>query len=104
MREKLEASIYITVDTLKYLKKGGRVTPAAAAIGSVLNLKPVLTIQGEKLDSFSKLKRMEEREEDDVGCNGKGSDRAVCRTGDVSAGCVYLFGRRSRRMESRSGK
>ena len=47
-------SIYITVDTLKYLKKGGRVTPAAAAIGSVLNLKPVLTIQGEKLDSFSK--------------------------------------------------
>ena len=95
MREKLEASIYITVDTLKYLKKGGRVTPAAAAIGSVLNLKPVLTIQGEKLDSFSKSKRMEEREEDDVGCNGKGSYRAVCRTGDVSAGCVYLFGRRS---------
>ena len=54
MREKLEASIYITVDTLKYLKKGGRVTPAAALSGSVLNLKPVLTIQGEKLDSFSK--------------------------------------------------
>ena len=52
MREKLEASIYITVDTLKYLKKGGRVTPAAAAIGSVLNLKPVLTIQGEKLILF----------------------------------------------------
>ena len=56
MREKLEASIYITVDTLKYLKKGGRVTPAAAAIGSVLNLKPVLTIQGEKLDSYSKAR------------------------------------------------
>ena len=45
MREKLEASIYITVDTLKYLKKGGRITPAAAAIGTVLNLKPVLQIQ-----------------------------------------------------------
>ena len=45
MKEKLEASIYITVDTLKYLKKGGRVTPAAAAIGTVLNLKPVLQIQ-----------------------------------------------------------
>ena len=45
MREKLEASIYITVDTLKYLKKGGRITPAAAALGTVLNLKPVLTIQ-----------------------------------------------------------
>ena len=54
MREKLEASIYITVDTLKYLKKGGRVTPAAAAIGTVLNLKPVLTIQGEKLDAFAR--------------------------------------------------
>ena len=54
--EKLQASIYITVDTLKYLKKGGRVTPAAAAIGTVLNLKPVLQIQGEKLDAFSKVR------------------------------------------------
>ena len=54
--EKLQASIYITVDTLKYLKKGGRVTPAAAALGTVLNLKPVLQIQGEKLDAFSKLR------------------------------------------------
>ena len=58
MREKLEASIYITVDTLKYLKKGGRVTPAAAALGTVLNLKPVLTIQGEKLDAFAKVRGM----------------------------------------------
>ena len=56
MREKLEASIYITVDTLKYLKKGGRITPAAAAIGTVLNLKPVLQIQGEKLDAFAKVR------------------------------------------------
>ena len=56
MREKLEASIYITVDTLKYLKKGGRVTPAAVALGTVLNLKPVLQIQGEKLDSFAKVR------------------------------------------------
>ena len=54
--EKLEASIYITVDTLKYLKKGGRITPAAAAIGTVLNLKPVLQIQGDKLDSFAKVR------------------------------------------------
>ena len=45
MRERLEASIYITVDTLKYLKKGGRITPAAAALGTVLNIKPVLQIQ-----------------------------------------------------------
>ena len=54
--EKLGASIYITVDTLKYLKKGGRITPAAAAIGTVLNLKPVLQIQGEKLDAFAKVR------------------------------------------------
>ena len=55
-REKMQASIYITVDTLKYLKKGGRVTPAAAAIGTVLNLKPVLQIQGEKLDAYAKVR------------------------------------------------
>ena len=54
--EKLQASIYITVDTLKYLKKGGRITPAAAALGTVLNLKPVLQIQGYKLDAFSKVR------------------------------------------------
>lgn len=58
MREKLEASIYITVDTLKYLKKGGRVTAAGAALGAVLNIKPVLTIQGEKLDAFAKVRGM----------------------------------------------
>lgn len=54
--EKLESSIYITVDTLKYLKRGGRITPAAVAIGTVLNLKPVLQIQGEKLDAFAKVR------------------------------------------------
>lgn len=54
--EKLEASIYITVDTLKYLKKGGRVTPAGAALGAVLNIKPVLQIQGEKLDAYAKVR------------------------------------------------
>ena len=53
---KLESSIYITVDTLKYLKQGGRITPAAAAIGTILNIKPVLQIQGEKLDSFAKAR------------------------------------------------
>jgi len=55
-KEKHECSIYITLETLKYLKKGGRITPAAAAIGTVLNLKPVLQIQGEKLDAFSKAR------------------------------------------------
>lgn len=53
---KLESSIYITLETLKYLKKGGRVTPAAAAIGTVLNIKPVLQIQGEKLDAYAKAR------------------------------------------------
>ena len=57
-KESLDASIYIAVDTLEYLKKGGRITPAAAAIGTVLNLKPVLTIQGDKLDACSKTRGM----------------------------------------------
>lgn len=52
-QEKFESSIYIMLDTLKYLKKGGRITPAAAALGTALRLKPVLQIQGEKLDAFS---------------------------------------------------
>lgn len=51
----MQASIYIMVTTLKYLKKGGRVTPAAAAIGSLLKIKPVLTIQGDKLDKFAQV-------------------------------------------------
>lgn len=55
-REKFSSSIYITLDTLKYLKKGGRITPAAAAIGTVLKLNPVLQIQGEKLDAYAKAR------------------------------------------------
>ena len=55
-----DSSIYITVDTLKYLKKGGRVTPAAAALGTLLRIKPVLTIQGEKLDAFAKARTMKQ--------------------------------------------
>ena len=57
---KLESSIYITVATLKYLKKGGRLTPAVAAIGTMLRLKPVLQIQGERLDTFSKARTMQQ--------------------------------------------
>lgn len=59
-RVKMESSIYITVDNLKYLKKGGRITPTAAAIGTMLNLKPVLQIQGEKLDAYSKARGMKQ--------------------------------------------
>lgn len=53
---KFESSIYIMMDTLKYLKKGGRITPAAAAIATVLRIRPVLQIQGEKLDAFAKAR------------------------------------------------
>ena len=60
LREKFESSIYIMVDTLSYLKKGGRVTPAAAAIGTVLRIKPVLQIQGEKLDAYAKVKTLKQ--------------------------------------------
>ena len=65
IRQKLEetgpdSSIYITVDTLKYLKKGGRITPAAAALGTLLRIKPVLTIQGGKLDAFAKARTMKQ--------------------------------------------
>ena len=54
--DKFNSSIYIMLDTLYYLKKGGRITPAAAALGTILKLKPVLTIQGEKLDAFAKAR------------------------------------------------
>lgn len=57
---KFDSSIYITLDTLQYLKKGGRITPAAAALGTLLKLKPVLQIQGEKLDAFSKARTMKQ--------------------------------------------
>ena len=56
METKMESSIYIMLDTLHYLKKGGRITPAAAALGTLLRLKPVLQIQGEKLDAFAKAR------------------------------------------------
>lgn len=54
--DKQNSSIYIMLDTLYYLKKGGRITPAAAALGTLLKLKPVLQIQGEKLDAFAKAR------------------------------------------------
>ncbi len=54
--DKFNSSIYIMLDTLYYLKKGGRITPAAAALGTLLRLKPVLQIQGEKLDAFAKAR------------------------------------------------
>ena len=58
--DKFNSSIYIMLDTLYYLKKGGRITPAAAAIGTMLKLKPVLQIQGEKLDAFAKARTVQQ--------------------------------------------
>ena len=57
-KTKMDSAVYITVDTLKYLKKGGRVTPAVAALGTLLKIKPVLQIRGEKLDSYAKARTM----------------------------------------------
>ncbi len=57
---KFESTIYIMVDTLTYLKKGGRITPAAAALGTLLKLKPVLQIRGEKLDAFAKARTIKQ--------------------------------------------
>ena len=58
--DRFNSSIYITVDTLKYLKKGGRLTPAVAALATLLKIKPVLQIQGERLDTFSKARTMKQ--------------------------------------------
>ena len=63
LRVKFDSSIYIMLATLKYLKRGGRITPAAAAIGSMLKLRPVLQIQGEKLDSFAKARSIKQARE-----------------------------------------
>lgn len=78
---KFESSIYIMLDTLKYFKKGGRITPAAAAFGSALRLKPVLTIQGEKLDAYAiaktkkqGVKKMLAAIEDDINKRFGGTD------------------------------
>ncbi len=93
IKKKLEenaynSSIYIAVDTLEYLKKGGRVTVAGAAIGAVLNIKPVLTIQGEKLDAFTKVRGMKKAElkmleaiEEDLNTRFADVDRKQLRLG-----------------------
>ncbi len=82
MDMKLESSIYIMVDTLKYLKKGGRVTPAAAALGTILKLKPVLQIQGEKLDAFAKARTLNQAKS--IMINAMKSDVETRFGGDVN--------------------
>jgi len=82
--ETLNARAFITVDTLKYLKKGGRVTPTAAAIGTVLNIKPVLLVSADKLDSYAKVrgvkaakKAMFEAVEKELAENFAGEDMSI---------------------------
>lgn len=47
------ASIYIMLDVLKYLKKGGRISPAAAMLGDLLKFKPVLSSRGENFEKYA---------------------------------------------------
>lgn len=82
MRDKMESAIYIMLDTLYYLKKGGRITPAAAALGTLLKLKPVLQIQGEKLDAFAKARTVKQAKSIMI---KQIRDDAEKRFGDISA-------------------
>lgn len=96
IKEKLEANayesiIYIAVDTLKYLQRGGRITPATAALGTVLNIKPILTIQGDKLDAFAKVRGMKkcqakmiEAINDDIANRFGNADKSRLRMGIAS--------------------
>ena len=84
---KFESSIYITLITLKYLKKGGRITPAAAALGTLLRLKPVLQIQGEKLDAFAKARTMKQAKSIMITAISKDLEE---RFGDASGANIHL--------------
>ena len=93
IREYLEAtrfdsSIYIMLDTLKYLKKGGRITPAAAALGTLLRLKPVLQIQGEKLDAFAKARTVKQAKNIMITVIAHDMDQ---RFGDKTGRTIHLF-------------
>lgn len=85
---KFDSSIYIMLDTLKYLKKGGRITPAAAALGTLLKLKPVLQIQGEKLDAFAKARTVKQAKS--IMINAMGHDMEH-RFGDGGGGKIHLY-------------
>ncbi len=93
IREYLEAtrfdsSIYIMLDTLKYLKKGGRITPAAAALGTLLRLKPVLQIQGEKLDAFAKARTVKQAKNIMITAIAHDMEQ---RFGDKTGRTIHLF-------------
>ena len=97
---KFDSTIYITLDTLHYLKKGGRITPAAAALGTILRLKPVLQIQGEKLDAFAKARTVKQAKsimikavKDDYASRFKECQDemqlCIAYTGDISAAMEF---------------
>lgn len=86
-KDKFNSSIYIMLDTLYYLKKGGRITPAAAALGTILRLKPVLQIQGEKLDAFAKARTVSQGKT--IMINAIKADMEK-RFGGVSADNIWL--------------
>ena len=90
MNNKMNATIYITVDTLEYLKKGGRLSPAAATLAGLLKIKPILTIQGEKLDKYGTSRTMKkarkmmiDQVKQDISDRGWGDDYEVA--------CVYSY-------------
>lgn len=87
-RERFDSSIYIMVDTLKYLKKGGRITPAAAAIGTLMRIKPVLQIKGERLDAFSKARTLAQGKTTMINALHHDIDTLF---GGVDAKNVYLY-------------
>ncbi len=86
-KDKFNSSIYIMLDTLYYLKKGGRITPAAAAIGTILKLKPVLQIQGEKLDAFAKARTSSQGKSIMISAIKNDMEN---RFGGAKADCIWL--------------
>ena len=88
VRDKFEASIYIMLDTLKYLKKGGRITPAAAAVGTLMRIKPVLQIKGERLDAFSKARTLAQGNSTMINAIHHDIDNLF---GGIDAGNVYMY-------------
>ena len=97
-KAKFDSSIYIMLDTLEHLKRGGRITPAAAAIGTLLRLKPVLQIQGEKLDAYSKARTVNQGKttmlsamKKDIAERFGGTDTETCHLYAVHASCPDLF-------------
>ena len=91
---KSDTGVYIAVDTLKYLKKGGRVTPAAAAIGTLLNIKPILQIHGGKLDAYAKVMSMKQAKSKMIAATRKEIEERFpeeAKQGKVYIGMAHSF-------------